>query len=159
MISRESRREINRGRGEEKRAESMASFFSVNCILHTAEVSRETISKGLVWNLSFHFSLLLPLSLPHSCLSALCLYSSFYFFPFWMSFLCRVMIAKNGEDKKAHGAVINKTAEASSAYSIFKADMVTSCTSLLKKQEISRRNSFISYFQQRAKTIKSLSSE
>lgn len=35
----------------------MASFFAFNCILHSAEDSREGICKGLDRNLSFHFSL------------------------------------------------------------------------------------------------------
>lgn len=43
-----------------------------------------------------------------SCLSALCLDSSFYFSPFWMSFICRVMIAGKAEDQRRE-AVINKT--------------------------------------------------
>lgn len=47
---------------EEKRGRNQWCLFPVNCILHSAEDSREGICKGLDWNLSFHFSFLLPLS-------------------------------------------------------------------------------------------------
>lgn len=79
----------------------MASFFAFNCILHSAEDSREGICKGLDRNLSFHLSLI------QSGISALCL--DFSFSSFWMSFLCSVIHAERREDCNVHRVVISKT--------------------------------------------------
>lgn len=126
----------------------MGLFFPVNCILLSAEDSREGICKGLDWNLS----LLLPLSLSlsPSCLSAPCLDSSFYFSPFWMSFICRVMIAGKGwGQRRGHAKQpLTKTVcwqqKQAEAGSINMAEPAVSCTSLKKSQEISEGNCFIS---------------
>lgn len=83
-------RDKHKAQAEGRREKSMASFFLVNCILLSAEDSREGIFKGLDRDLSFlslscFFSSSLSsspsLSLSLSLLSALCLDSSFLFLP------------------------------------------------------------------------------
>lgn len=92
MIPRERERgsEINRRQRErgEEREKSMASFFfPVNCILLSAEDSREGICRGLDGNLP-----------PVSALQLISSLSGLFilFLPLWMSFICRVMIAGEG---------------------------------------------------------------